>query len=284
MHRRKMRRPGDLVFSLYGEYLLARPEPVWVGSLIDLLGRLGLSENATRTALSRMARRGWLSAERHGRRSHYGLTARGRRLLEEGARRIHQPPLDRPWDGAWHLVAYSVPEEQREARDRLRHRLLWLGFGSLGGGLWISPHDQRAAVEDVARELGVTEHVELFRAEHRGFSDATRLVARCWDLRAIHRRYAAFARAWEPRFRDALAASAEGALEPQNAFVQRFGLIHEYRDFLRIDPHLPRALLPHDWAGGRAAHLFESFRDLLTEPADDFVEQVLAAPLEPVPA
>ena len=279
-----MRQPGDLVFSLFGEYLLERDEPVWVGSLIDLLGRLGLSENATRTALSRMARRGWLSAERHGRRSHYGLTARGRRLLEEGARRIHHPPLDRPWDGAWHLVAYSVPEEQREVRDRLRHRLLWLGFGSLGGGLWISPHDQRAAIEDAARELSIAEHVELFRAEHRGFSDAARLVARCWDLKAIHRRYAALLRAWEPRFQGRLAAARQDRPLPEDAFVQRFGLIHEYRDFLRIDPHLPRALLPDDWAGSRAAHLFESFRDLLTEPADDFVEGVLAAGVETVPA
>ena len=37
-------RPQDLVFTLFGEYLLHRPEPVWVGSLISLLETFGLSE------------------------------------------------------------------------------------------------------------------------------------------------------------------------------------------------------------------------------------------------
>ncbi len=48
-------RPQDLVFTLYGEYLLHRDEPIWVGSLISLLQPFGLAEAAVRTALSRMA-------------------------------------------------------------------------------------------------------------------------------------------------------------------------------------------------------------------------------------
>jgi len=36
-----------------------------------------------------------------------------------------------------------VPEAQRDVRHRLRKRLGWLGFGSLGNGLWLTPHVDR---------------------------------------------------------------------------------------------------------------------------------------------
>jgi len=89
-------RAQDLVFTLYGEYLLHREEPVWVGSLISLLQPLGLSEGAVRTVLSRMARKGWLAGQRMGRNSFYTLAPKGRRLLD----RIFHPSWDEAWDGS----------------------------------------------------------------------------------------------------------------------------------------------------------------------------------------
>lgn len=269
------RRPQDLVFSLFGEYLLDRPGPVWVGSLIELLTPFDLSENAVRTALSRMSRRGWLESERRGRTAWYDLTARGRRLLEEGAERIHHPPRDEPWDGAWSLVTYSIPEESRDLRDRLRVGLTWLGCGSLGGGLWISPHDVAGAVADLADAIGVADLVEVFRGSHVGFSDPARLVDRCWDLRGVDARYGAFVERFEPRFLESRRAARAGDLDPAEAYVRRFDLIHAYREFPAVDPYLPATLLPPDWCGDLAADLFERYRELLTEPADRHVDTVL---------
>ena len=60
-----------------------------------------------------MTARGWLVATRRGGRGYYGLTPRGRRLLEEGRQRIYHPPRHVTWDGAWYLVAYSIPETRR---------------------------------------------------------------------------------------------------------------------------------------------------------------------------
>lgn len=270
------RGPQDLVFSLFGEYLLDRSGPVWVGSLIELLAPFGLSENAVRTVLSRMSRKGWLESERRGRTAWYDLTPRGRKLLEAGAARIYHPPRDEPWDGSWHLVTYSIPEEDRELRDRLRVRLTWLGCGSLGGGLWISPHEIAEAVAEAAAELGVEEHVEIFQADHLGLSDADRLVARCWDLSDIHERYTDFIRRHHPGFLEARHAASAGGAPPEEAYVRRFELIHEYREFPTIDPFLPRELEPPDWGGECAAWLFEKYRDLLTEPADRYVDRVLS--------
>lgn len=269
------RSPRDLVFTLFGEYLLHRPAPVWVGSLLELLEPLGVSEGAARTALSRMSGRGWLVSERHGRNAFYALTDEGRRLLEEGERRIYHPTWDEPWDGTWFLLSYSIPEEERGLRDRLRPRLQWLGFGSLGNGLWVSPHDARDRVERLVGDLGISDRVEVFEARHEGFSDTGRLVEQCWDLPAVHELYLDFIDRHLPvfeRFRKSLRA---GRLSREDAFVRRFDLVHEYRDFPLVDPYLPRQLLPDDWAGDCAAGLFRSLHDLLEEEAEKHVDEVL---------
>lgn len=268
------RRPQDLVFTLFGDYLLHRPGPVWAGSLVVLLETLGLKRGTSRTVLSRMARRGWLVSRRRGRRSEYDLTARGRRLLEEGEERIHHPPRDEAWMGTWRLISYSIPEELRSQRDRMRIRLSWLGCGSLGNGLWITPHDVGARLAEMAGGLRVAEYVELFEARHVGFSDTAHLVTQCWDLAGIAKRYRAFLTRNRPAFERCPERLSAGRWTPRDCFMRRFRLIHEYRQFPLMDPYLPRELLPADWPGEAAAELFRSYHALLAEPAERYVAQV----------
>ncbi|MEN8144169.1 MAG: PaaX family transcriptional regulator C-terminal domain-containing protein [Gemmatimonadota bacterium] len=274
------RRPQDLVFTLFGDFLLQRAEPVWVGSLIALLKPLGLSDGAVRTVLSRMTAKGWLSSYRHGRNSFYELTRKGRRLLEEGKARIYDPPRDKPWDGSWFLISYSIPEENRQQRDHLRTQLSWLGCGSLGYGLRICPHDVGSEVAEVADAVGCRDNVEIFRAEHLGFCDEGELVARAWDLPAINARYEAFVSSHLPTYERFRADLEAGLLQPESCFVQRFALVHEYRDFPLIDPFLPAPLQPPDWAGDCAAALFNRFHDLLMPLADRYVDSALELALE----
>jgi phenylacetic acid degradation operon negative regulatory protein len=263
-------RPQDLVFTLFGDFLLHRPGPVWVGSLIELLEPLGLSATNVRTVLSRMAKKGWLESERGGRRSYYSLTGRGRRLLEEGETRIYRPREREEWDGEWTLVAYSIPEERRAQRDRLRVRLEWLGLGSLGNGLWISPHDVVDRVCEVAGELGVSDDLEVFRGDHVAPGPESQLVNHCWDLEALNGEYEAFIARHLDECRGL--AAEPGSMAPREAYVRRFRLVHEYREFPLKDPFLPSALQPEDWAGECALSLFNYYRGLLAEPADRFVE------------
>jgi phenylacetic acid degradation operon negative regulatory protein len=269
-------RPQDLVFTLYGDYLLHRPGPIRVGALIHLLSALGWSAASTRTVLSRMTRKGWLLVPR-GRRGEYDLSARGRRLLEAGAERIYHPPRSERWDGTWYLVSYSIPESQRKRRDQLRVRLQWLGFGQLANGLWISPHEVTQEVRALAQQLRVIDHLEVFRAAHLGFAEVEHLVAHCWDLPRINAKYRRFIAQQGQQAERSRRELSTGQLSPRIAFVRRFRLVHEYRDFPLIDPYLPVELLPADWLGAEAAALFEAYHDQLTAPAEAFVSEVLGA-------
>lgn len=266
----------EMLFTLYGDYVRHRGGEAWTGSLIELMGLFGLSEQAVRSALSRMSRKGWLERSRSGRHSFYSQTPKLLALLEEGAQRIFHPRHD-PWDGQWYLLTYSIPESKRHLRRKLRKRLLWLGFGALHQATWISPRDLRAEVEQVVDALQIRPYVEFFSGKHRGFASDEEIMTHCWNLKQLNDYYATFIARYGPPLQEceALLKAGDG-LQPQECFVQRFMLVHEYRSSPYVDPNLPAEFLPDDWLGARARRLFQRLHDLLIEEADAFVDSVLA--------
>jgi phenylacetic acid degradation operon negative regulatory protein len=266
----------DMVFTLYGDYIRHRGGEAWTGSLIELMGLFGLSEQAVRSTLSRMSRKGWLTRSRSGRHSFYTQTPKLLALLEEGAQRIFNPRHD-PWDGQWYLLTYSIPESKRSLRRRLRQQLLWLGFGALHQATWISPRDLRREVERVVYSLNIDPYVEFFTAKHRGFSTDREIVAQCWNLKQLNDYYAGFIARYRPSFEEHQGRVMAGnGLAPAECFGQRFMLVHEYRFSPYVDPNLPPELLPDGWLGLGAAQLFQQYHDLLSEGAEAFVDEVLA--------
>src|SRR6185312_15100473 len=83
-------RPQLVVLLLFGDHILGRDRSLFSGSAIEVLGRLGVSEHATRSTLARMVNRGLLHRRRAGRRMYFGLTPRAVAILRDGQRRIWQ--------------------------------------------------------------------------------------------------------------------------------------------------------------------------------------------------
>ena len=143
----------SVLLTLLGEYVLPAAGNVWQETLIGALETLGYKTPAARRALARSVTAGWLRAERHGRRSRVHLTPATAEMLRSGTERIYSFGDPWTWDGRWLLVVLRVPEERREVRHQVRTRLAWAGFGSLGGGLWISPA-RRARTRAARRDAG----------------------------------------------------------------------------------------------------------------------------------
>lgn len=202
------------------------------------------------------------------------MTKEGKELLTKGAQRIFQRKNNQ-WDGTWHIVTYSIPEEKREARDRLRLELSWLGYGSLGEATWISPYDLTKEVEELAEKLQIKEYIEIFQAKHQGFTEPKRIIARCWDLKRVHDRYVAFIAEYRPKLEEHLRRLQAGEDIPSSeCFVERFKLIHEYRRFPFFDPDLPQELLPENWPRPQAAALFQEYHALLAKKANEYFDTV----------
>ena len=259
-----------MLFTLWGDYVVQRGGEIRVGSLIRIGTEFGLSELALRSVLSRMGRAGWLVASRHGNRSYYRLTRRGRAVIQEGAARIFRPRRG-AWDGSWHLLTYSIPEARREARDEFRKRLTHPGFGSLAPGAWITPHDIRSEVAELAADVGVEAYVDQFRGEYLAPDGGPALAARVWPLAGLAEAYRAFGRRWQHVARDVADA---GGVADARAFVLRFWLIHEYQRFFLEDPDLPPELLPPGWPGRDVQRLFDALHDRLAPAANRFFDTV----------
>jgi phenylacetic acid degradation operon negative regulatory protein len=234
-----------LLFTLLGEFVLAGDGAAWTSAVLAVFTRLGIEEKATRQALMRTAAAGWLDAEKLGRRTRWRLTGSARRLLTDGAERIYSFTGPAPdWDGRWLLVSARIPESDRRARHVLRSRLGWAGFGSLGPGLWISPHpDREAEATQVLRDAGVADGAQLFVARRSGLADVRDMVATAWDMAAVEEQYEQFIE----EFR---------ACVPEDVLARQVELVHAWRRFPAIDPALPRELLPARWSGLTAAQLF----------------------------
>jgi PaaX-like protein len=92
-------RPQALMLTFLGEYLLDHELCVYSRSIIDVLGRVGVSEHATRSTLTRMVNRGLLRRQRHGQRMYFGLTERTRAILADGQHRLRETgAVNRDWN------------------------------------------------------------------------------------------------------------------------------------------------------------------------------------------
>jgi phenylacetic acid degradation operon negative regulatory protein len=237
-----------LLFTLLGEFVLADSPAdgsAWTSAVLEVFARLGIEEKATRQALMRTAASGWLEAERVGRRTKWRLTGSARRMLTEGAERIYSftGPAE-SWDGRWLLVYARIPESDRRARHVVRSRLSWAGFGSLGAGVWISPHpDREAEAVRVLREAGAEQDAHVFVATRSGLADVEVMVAAAWDLAAIEEQYEQFIEDFR-------------GTAPPDVLARQVELVHAWRRFPSVDPALPRELLPARWSGLEAARVF----------------------------
>jgi phenylacetic acid degradation operon negative regulatory protein len=234
-----------LLLTLLGEFVLTGGGTAWTSAVLAAFARLGIEEKATRQALMRTAASGWLDAEKVGRRTRWQLTPSAQRMLTDGADRIYSfTGQAESWDGRWLLVYVRIPESDRQARHAVRSRLSWAGFGSLGAGVWISPHpDREAEAIGVLCEAGVGEDAHVFVARRPGLADVQVMVAAAWDLSAIEERY--------EQFIDEFRVTA-----PADVLARQVELVHAWRRFPSIDPVLPRELLPARWSGLTAAELF----------------------------
>jgi phenylacetic acid degradation operon negative regulatory protein len=157
------------------------------------------------------------------------------------------------------LVVMRVPEERRDVRHQMRARLAWAGFGSLGGGLWISPHAEREReLRDVAGAGSVTELVS-FRAEIGSLGDPAKVVAEAWDLEGVAEAYRNFI----ARFARLRPAGAEAVFSAQTL------LVHAWRKFPFLDPDLPASMLSARWPRKRAHDLFRERHALWHEGAQE---------------
>ena len=245
-------RPGSttsLVRTIVGLYL--RELGGWISSahLIALMDALGTTPQVTRTAISRLKKKGILDQQARNEISGFELTATGERILARGDRRIFEPRAMGTTD-SWCLLSYSIPEAERERRHQLRKYLQGIGGGLMAPGLWIFPDYLRAEVWEILRVLGLEDHATVIVSNLLEFTGTARAsAAEWWDLDALATLHQGF-------LDQNKAVAGAGHASAGDSFAAYVRAIDSWRTIPYVDPGLPENCLPPDWPGHQSAELF----------------------------
>jgi phenylacetic acid degradation operon negative regulatory protein len=256
-------RPQTLMLTFLGEAVLGRDLAVYSGTFVEVMHRLGVSEEATRSTLTRMVSRDLLARHRRGRKMYFGLTSRAVEVLADGADRLWgQGAVNQDEEAGWTLLGFSLPESRRDERHQLRSRLRWAGFGPLRSGLWIAPG--WVDVVAVLQDKRLLDHVQVFRAEPIG--DVARIVREAFDLTAIEARYGEFLRRWRPP-RPLPAAPDD--------LARQLWLVSDWLLVVRDDPRIPLRYLPAGWPAVAAERIFRRRHEAYRRKAERILSGLL---------
>lgn len=262
--------PQHLLVTLLGDYWFSREELLPASSIKMLLEDFGITSTGARTTLSRLTRRGSLVAERRGRNSYFALSPDARSRMRAGFERIVLfGSADPTWDGTWTVATFTTPEDQRDVRSMLRHRLRWLGFAPLFDGVWISPSADAIATRATFDDLGLSGYA-VFHAAH---GEAGTSLAAPWQIESLHEKYSTFIKDGD-RLADRL---TRGDVTASEALIARTEIMDTWRSFPSQDPDLPAELLPSDWPRHHAWQLFVRLYEGLGPLAELRVRQCVGA-------
>jgi len=271
-------RANSLIITIYGDMIAPLGGTVWLGGFIRLVEPLGLNARAVRTSVFRLSREKWLVSEQIGRRSYYSLTGTGRRRFELAFRRIYED-ASISWAGDWQVVL--TPGDS--LTPALRKELLWAGYAAIAPGALAHPSAQTDALLDILQNVGAHDKVVVLQARTFGALSSRpikELVDQCWNLGKVAGEYQSFI----DRFRSvARALRSTTNLDPEQCFIIRTLLMHEFRRVQLRDPSLPRQLLPDDWPGDKARAMCRDIYRLCWVKTEEHLMQMLETSDGPLP-
>lgn len=228
---------ASFIVTLYGDVMEPRGGALWIGSLIELCERVGISETLVRTAVSRLVGAGQLLGERAGRRSFYRLTPEAAQEYAAAAPIVFGLPEPAAW-----TLAPCASEADFAALEAQ-------GFARIGGALALGPRPPKPPAPAALMRAAPLDAEAL-----RGF------VAAHWSLAPQAAAYVELIARFAP---------AEGSRPPPpEALALRLLLVHRFRRVFLADPRLPPEVLPEDWPGFAARRLFSRLYLALTPGAE----------------
>jgi phenylacetic acid degradation operon negative regulatory protein len=255
--------PRQLISTIYGTY--APRDSGWlpIAGLVDLMGDLGVDEQSVRSAVYRLKRQHVLTAKRVDNSPGYTFEGLSEATIHEGDARIYGRHRARPDDG-WLLIVFSIPEEERAQRTRLRANLVQRGFGTVTSGVWIAPSHLFDETRNMLVALGLDQYVETFLGYYLEPDQLRRNAQNWWDFDQLHSMYQGFIERHRPENRR---RKANKTISDRDAFTYYMRLLTDWRRLPYGDPGLPLEIVGEQWIGIAAQDLFHELRERYEAPA-----------------
>lgn len=227
--------PRAASVNLFGAFVRRLGNWIAVADLVVLLSELGVDEQSARSTIARLKRTNLLESHKHFASAGYSAGPELLDALAEGDARIFHSQVAADLSDGWVLVAFSVPEAQRDRRHQLRSRLATLGCGPLAPGVWIAPRRMAHDIRRVLLRTELAQYSSMFEGSYEGFTDLDTLVGTTWNVGAHSRHYSGFTKQYER----ILARWEQRDAGPRAAFVDYVGMVDAWRRLVYEDPGLP---------------------------------------------
>ncbi|MCB1422294.1 MAG: phenylacetic acid degradation protein [Nitratireductor sp.] len=238
----------SLIVTVFGDAILPRGGSVAASTLGDIMEAMGVEAGAMRTAISRLAKDGWVERRRDGRTSYYRLAGQREREFRDAGERIYAVTGLQAEGGRWALVFQGGEGENAECAGAIPLSRNWL-------------------LADLDRyETGFPEAM-VYQGSFLQMPDwFQKLLAPQDEADAMHHLIAVFApvakkleKGWQP--------------EPLEALVLRCLLIHGWRRIALRLKGLPGELLPGGWPEDECRALVAQLYRKLAAPSEVWLDQ-----------
>lgn len=257
----RARQPKWLAYMLLAYFGFEPPAALSTGAFIAVLARLGVSAHAVRSTLTRLAGSGVMLRYKQGRETYYAFPPQVASTLLRG-NSLAWRDADPTWDGTWTVLAYSISEDRRDLRHRVRSRLARSGFGLLRSGVWVAP--RAVDVSTLFQNLDVLDEIRVFLSTPYGGATSADLIKEAYDLDEIANRYHRFIERWGGKRKIE-------ELDDLSAFLL---IRSEWQQIVQMDPRLPEEYLPKGWPATKADQLFRSCYLRWEKPATRIAEGI----------
>lgn len=269
----------SMLVTVFGDVVSQHGSWVSLASLIQVLAPFGFNERQIRTSVYRLVQNDWLQVKKVGRCSYYCFTDLATGHYEKAARRIYafQQPQ---WNNNWTLVlAVSVPDVKLED---FKKSLIWQGFNTLAGGLYAHPSSERSSLDELIHELGIVNDLVVFNASTSDLNSQgvlKDLIKNRWKLSELETYYKDFLHFYRPICQKIFITLPD----PDECFLLRQAMIHDYRRILLRDPDLPVAMLPPGWVGHEAQDLVKRAYKKLAKSSVCYIGETITNAQGPMP-
>jgi len=226
LHHSGRLRVWSIVVSIFGELVQSRQQTISVQELLALTSHVGIEENALRTALSRLAKEGWVERHKEGRLAFYALSDSGRKTFLAASARIYSPDFESP-STHWNL-AYFKDASSKDAIDPS------IAF-SLSRHWLLLNNEDKASINGNDVIFFPTEPMQMPTWAIQNFLQKNLGV-----------RYAELLEDLQPLLDE---SSLVNKLSPLSGLAARYLIVHAWRRLVLRHPLLPQQLLEDDWPG-----------------------------------
>lgn len=258
----------SLVVTIFGDAIAPRGGVLRLGALQQITGHIGISNNALRTAMSRLASDGWLERQRIGRASFYRPSAMASRENEAASNIIYRF-FPQNWNGNW-LFAVSTDSEGFSLATRAE--LHFANFAFQSRKLAIAPDFRNAGEGELKID---TVGMSVFEAHSLDGNNIVELLGTLnfhHDCNVLYRQFSNSAGELAEKLEDC------NEINGLDALLLRLLLLHQWRRIVLKDVHWPSELRPIDWPGFASQKLIQELYNRLLEPSEAWLSQLDATP------